>query len=110
MSAEVVWVPVLYRLGLLGVAGFVALYGLYAWRALRLSLSASGEAEFLALVVLAALVGQLLNGITSWTILDPGRYPMGLWLFAVLAAEACRRRTVDAAALPAANLEDRIVA
>jgi hypothetical protein len=110
MSADVVWVPVIYRLGLLGVAGFVALYGLYAWRALRLSRSASGDAEFLALVVLAALVGQLLNGVTSWTILDPARYPMGLWLFAVLAAEACRRRARGTAVMPVADEEDRVVA
>ena len=96
MSADVVWVPVLYRLGILGVVGFIAPYGLFGWRALRLSLAGSGEAEFLTLVVLATLVGQLLSGLTSWTILDPQRYPMGLWLFAILAAEACRRRA-DAA-------------
>ncbi len=105
MSADVVWVPVLYRLGLLGVAGFIILYGLYAWRALRLSLSGTDDAEFLALVVLAALVGQLLNGAVSWTILDPGRYPMGLWLFALLAAEACRRRAAHTAAAPVAHQE-----
>ena len=32
MSADVVWVPVLYRLGLLGVAGFIIAYGLFGWR------------------------------------------------------------------------------
>ncbi len=110
MSADVVWVPVLYRLGVLGVAGFIIAYGLFGWRALRLSLRGSGEAEFLALVILAALVGQLLNGMTSWTVLDPARYPMGLWLFALLAAETCRRRAVGTTAMSIADQESRIVA
>jgi O-antigen ligase len=110
MSADVVWVPVLYRLGIIGVAGFIAAYGLFAWRALRLSLTGRGEAEFLMLVILAALVGQFLNGLTSWTILDPQRYAMGLWLFALLAAEACRRRAEAAAASPLAEKEDGIAA
>jgi hypothetical protein len=108
MSADVVWVPVLYRLGLLGVAGFIIVYGLCGWRALRLSLRGSGDAEFLALVILAALVGQLLNGMTSWTVLDPARYPMGLWLFAVLAAETCRRRAVGTTEMSIADQEGRI--
>jgi O-antigen ligase len=103
MSADVVWVPVLYRLGVTGVVGFIAAYGLFGWRALRLSLAGRGEAEFLALVISAALVGQLLSGLTSWTILDPQRYPMGLWLFAILAAEACRRPADAGTAAPFAE-------
>jgi O-antigen ligase len=110
MSADVVWVPVLYRLGIIGVVGFIAAYGLFAWRALRLSLTGRGEAEFLTLVILAALVGQFLNGLTSWTILDPQRYAMGLWLFALLAAEACRRRAEAAAAVSVAEKEDGLAA
>ncbi len=92
MSADVDWLPMLYRFGLLGIAGYVILYGLFARRALLLSRSASGDAEFLSLVVLAALVAQFLVGMTSWTTSDPYRYPLGLWLFAVLTGEVCRRR------------------
>ena len=110
MSADVVWVPVLYRLGILGVVGFIAAYGLFGWRALRLTLAGRGDAEFLTLVVLATLVGQLLSGLTSWTILDPQRYPMGLWLFAMLAAEACRRRVDARAATPLAEEVDSVAA
>lgn len=92
MSADLVWVPVLYRLGLIGLAGVVALFAAAAWRALSLSITGDGEAEFLGLVFLGALVGVFLEGFVSWTVLNPARYPMGLWLFALLAAEACRRR------------------
>ena len=109
MSADVVWVPVLYRLGLLGVAALVLLYGLALWRALRLSRGGSGDEEFLALVILGTLVGQLLGGMTSWTILDPYRYPMGLWLFALLAAEVIRRRAGGDVAEPAPGNEASIV-
>lgn len=92
MSADLVWVPILYRMGLLGVVVVVLLYGAAGWRAFRMSLSGHGEAEFLALVVFGTLVGALLESLVSFSFLNDARYPMGLWLFALLAAEACRRR------------------
>jgi hypothetical protein len=103
MSADLMWVPVLYRLGLLGVAGLALLYGLSAWRAMRMGLSGWDDAEFLALVLVGALVGQFLEGMTSFTILYPTRYPMGLWLFALLAGEACRRRAERTAVMSVAT-------
>jgi O-antigen ligase len=92
MSADLVWLPVLYRLGLLGLALVAVLFAAFAWRALVLSISGDGDDEFLALVVVGTLAGVFLEGFVSWTFLNPARYPMGLWLFALLAAEACRRR------------------
>lgn len=102
MSADLVWVPLLYRLGLLGVALVVALFAAAVWRALRLSVSGAGEGEFLALVALGAIAGMFLDGFVSWTFLNPARYPLGLWLFALLAAEACRRRQEAVAELETA--------
>lgn len=110
MSADMVWVPVLYRLGLLGVVALVLLYGATGWRALHLSLSEGGEAEFLALVIFGALVGGLLESLTSFSFLNPRQYPMGFWLFALLAAEACRRRAERTLRSPAANDEEHAVA
>lgn len=92
MSSDLVWVPVLFRFGLIGVLLVALLYALMAWRALRLSLSGDGDAEFLALVLLGVVVGTFLEGFVSWTFLNPVRYPLGLWVFAFVAAEACRRR------------------
>ena len=110
MSADLVWVPVLYRLGLAGVATVLLLYVVSGWRALRMSLSGEGEAEFLAFVLLGALVGVLIESLTSFGFLSPTRYPMGFWLFAFLAAEACRRRAERALALPVTREEPHAVA
>jgi O-antigen ligase len=104
MSADLLWVPVLYRLGMLGIVVVAALFLAYGWRALSLSISGSGDAEMLALVFLGSLVGLFLEGFVSWTVLNPERYPLGLWLFAFAAAEACRRRQ-EAAELSAAPAE-----
>jgi hypothetical protein len=103
MSADLIWVPVLYRLGLVGLGIVVALFAAYAWRALALSISGRDEAELFGLILLGTIAGVFLEGFVSWTLLNPARYPMGLWLFALVAAEACRRRAEAAAALePAA--------
>jgi O-antigen ligase len=93
MSSDLVWVPVFYRFGLLGVALVVLLYATMGWRATRLGLSGDGDSEFLALILLGVVVGTFLEGFVSWTFLNPARYPMGFWLFALVAAEACRRRS-----------------
>jgi cell division protein FtsW (lipid II flippase) len=100
MSSDLVWVPVLFRFGLIGVLLIALLYALMAWRALRLSLTGDGDAEFLALVLLGVVVGTFLEGFVSWTFLNPVRYPLGFWVFAFVAAEACRRRAELAEAPP----------
>jgi O-antigen ligase len=107
MAADLIWVPVLYRLGLVGLALIAALFATYAWRALSLGVTGNGDAEFLGLVFLGTLVGVFLEGFVSWTLLNPERYPMGLWLFALVAAEACRRRheTETGALEPIADAE-----
>jgi len=92
MSSDLVWVPVLYRFGLAGVALVVLLYATMGWRAARLSLTGEDDAEFLGLILLGAVVGTFLESFVSWTFLNPARYPLGLWVFAFVAAEACRRR------------------
>ena len=100
MASDLVWVPWLYRLGLVGVALLVALYALAGWRMLDLAVTGADDAEFLALVLFGALVGSFLESAVSWTLLNPDRYAMGLWAFALVAAEACRRRAESVASLP----------
>jgi hypothetical protein len=92
MSPDLVWVPVYYRFGLIGVALVALLYATAGLRTLRLSLHGQGDAEFISLVLLGVVVGTFLEGFVSWTFLNPARFPMGLWVFAFVAAEACRRR------------------
>jgi O-antigen ligase len=96
MSSDLVWVPLLFRLGIAGVVLAALLYATAAWRALRMTLTSDGDAEFLSLVLLGVIVGTFLEGFVSWTFLNPVRYPMGLWVFALLAAEAWRSRTEKA--------------
>ena len=110
MRADLVWVPVLYRMGLIGVATVLLIYAVAGWRALRMSLSGEGDAEFLAIVLLGTVVGTLIEGMTAFGFLSPTRYPMGFWLFAFLAAEACRRRAERALALPVTREEPHAVA
>ena len=101
MASDLVWVPVLYRLGLLGVLLVVLLYAAAAWRSLGCALSGSGAAEFTALVLLGLIVGTFLESFVSWTFLNPVRTPMGLWVFALVVAEAYRRRSEAAEPTPA---------
>ncbi len=53
---------------------------------------------------------SLIESLTSFGFLSPTRYPMGFWLFAFLAAEACRRRAERALALPVTREEPHAVA
>jgi len=101
MSADLVWVPVLYRLGLLGVAAVAALFAAALWRAAALALrpppraaagAATAAADQLSLVLAALIAGLALEGFVSWTFLNPERTPLGFWWLALLVAEAARRR------------------
>lgn len=92
MTADLVWVIMLFRFGLAGAAVTVLLYATGCWRALRLSATGMGAAEVLGLILLAVITGSLLEGFVSWVFVNPDRYPLGLWAFALLSAEAQRRR------------------
>jgi hypothetical protein len=93
MTADLVWVIMLFRFGVVGAAVTALLYVAGSWRALRLSAMGTGAAEVLGLILLAVLIGSFLEGFVSWVFVNPDRYPLGLWAFALLAAEAQRRRT-----------------
>jgi len=92
MAPDLVWVPTVWNLGLLGVAGLVGLFVAFAWRATSLSLASEGDAAFLSTILLGVIVGVFLLGFQEWTILDPWHTPLALSFFALLAAERCRQR------------------
>ena len=102
ITPDIVWAQVLYNLGLVGGLLLVALYLCAGWRAFQMSISGHGDIEFLALILLAALVGAFLEGLVSWTFMNPSNYAMGFWVFALLAAEVSRRRAESASLLAAA--------
>ena len=92
MSPDLVWVPTIWNLGLLGVAGLAGLFIAFAWRATSMSLASEGDAAFLSAVLLGVIVGVFLLGFVEWTVLDPWHTPLALWFFALPAVERCRQR------------------
>ncbi len=92
MAADIMWVPVLWSLGLLGVAGMAALFAAFLWRAASLSLTSAGDAALLSTVFFGWIVAVVLLSLREWVIYDPWHTPLALSFFALLTAEACRRR------------------
>jgi hypothetical protein len=85
-SADTLWVPVVYRLGLVGVALFVAVFFAYLGRAALTALRCTGDCEYLGLVWLGVIAGTMMGTFVSWSVVNPNRFPLGLWPFAFLAA------------------------
>ena len=92
MAPDLVWVPTVWNLGLLGVVGLAGLFVAFAWRATSMSLTSEGDAAFLSIVLLGVIVGVFLLGFVEWTIFDPWHTPLALSFFALLTAERCRQR------------------
>lgn len=91
MAPDVVWVPTVWSLGLIGVACLACLFAVFALRAFKLSISSEGDAAFIAVTLLGVIVGAFLQGFVQWTILDPWHTPIALWFFALLVAERWRQ-------------------
>lgn len=85
-SADTLWVPVVYRLGLVGVVLFAAVFAAYIARAAVTALRSAEEYEYLSLVWLGVLAGTAMGTFVSWSVVNPNRLPLGLWPFAFLAA------------------------
>jgi len=92
MAPDLVWVPTVWNLGLLGVAGLAGVFMAFAWRATSMSLTSVGEAAFLSNVLLGVTVGVFLLGFVEWTVFDPWHTPLALSFLALLTAERCRQR------------------
>ncbi|MBN1631261.1 MAG: hypothetical protein JW990_15980 [Thermoleophilia bacterium] len=92
MAPDIVWVPTLWNLGLLGVALLAAMFIAFAWRATSMSLVSEGDAAFLSNTLLGVIVGVFMLGFVEWTIFDPWHTPLALSFFALLAAERHRQR------------------
>jgi len=89
-GADMAWILVVYRLGIAGVLVFVAMFIGFGARAFRLFMSGTGDREYLGLVFLAAIIASALLTGSSCGFMQPAVLPIGLWLFAFVAAEARR--------------------
>ena len=91
-TSDMAWVPILYRLGWLGIVMFAILLTGFALRSLSISLQSPEERRYLGLVYLVAIVLTIILSFVSWTFMEERIYAMGLWLLAFVAAEALRQR------------------
>jgi hypothetical protein len=89
-TADIAWVGILYKTGVVGIVLFVSLFILFGVRALRLYFSSSGQAEVMGLIFFCLIVATVLESINSWVFMDPRKYVLGLWFLAFLSAEASR--------------------
>ena len=91
-SADVGWIQVLYRLGLLGLTLLGGMFATSAVRAVRLALSDDPWWSEWGVTWLAALVGSMTAILASWSFLWPTQMPLAFWMLAFVAA--CRPTTV----------------
>ena len=91
MAPDLVWIPMLWNLGILGIVILAAIFFAYIWRAAGMSLRTRGDPAVLSLVLLGVIFATFFQGFVEWTIFDPWHTPCALWFFAILAAEYCRQ-------------------
>jgi len=88
--ADMVWIMVLFRTGIIGIAAFLGLFILFWLRTLRMYLQGSGETEFLGLVFALLIPAVLISSVVSFEFLYLEHCTLGLWYLAVVAAEINR--------------------
>ena len=89
-ASDMAWVPILYFFGYVGLALFGLLLMGFLARALSLSLKPPELRRELALAYFITLVLIAIMTLQEWTFMNPGAYPMGLWILALLTAETLR--------------------
>lgn len=89
-SSDMTWLPIMYRFGYVGLVLFGLLLAGFMARALSLSLKPPELRRELALTYFIFIALTVIMGFQTWTFMNPIVYPMGLWVFAFIAAEALR--------------------
>jgi hypothetical protein len=89
-SSDMAWLPIMYRFGFLGLVLFGLLLAGFLVRALSLSLRPPELRRELALAYFIALALTTIMAFENWVFMNPLVSPMGLWLFAFIAAETLR--------------------
>jgi hypothetical protein len=81
------WIAVLNRMGLLGVAVFLALFAAFTARAVWLMRRRDDPwAQDYGLLWFTFLVVTAIGSYIGWGFMDTTRYPMNLWFLAFVAA------------------------
>ena len=94
-TADITWVAVLYRYGLIGIVLFAAIFIVSGIRTLINYFQApySSEEEYWLMFFLV-LVGTAAESFVSWTIFDPRSYTLALWFLVFIAVRVGRTRSV----------------
>ena len=83
-TADMGWAEIVFRWGFIGLSLFILLYLSSFIKSFFLFLKTQGDVSLLALVLLLAIISQVIEGFTSFSIMSPGRFAFGLWYFAIL--------------------------
>ena len=89
-SSDMAWLPVMYRIGYIGLLLVGLLLAGFMARALWLSLKPPDARRDLCLCYFITIVLTVVMSFQMWTFMQPSFYPMGLWILAFVAAEALR--------------------
>lgn len=92
-TADITWVAVLYRYGLIGIVLFAAIFLIFGIRTLirYFKTTNSGEEEYWLMFFLV-IVGTVGESFFSWTILDPRNYTLALWFLVFITIRIGRTR------------------
>jgi hypothetical protein len=90
--ADVVWISILFHLGVVGVIGFAGLLFLGLLKSWQLFWRSFAEREFLGLVFFSYLLAVVVEGFFSSSFMYWIHYPLGLWYLAFLSVEANRNQ------------------
>lgn len=85
-TADMVWVGVIYRWGLVGLGIFVCLYLFTLFKSFIIFIKSESNLSNLALVLFLYTISQILESFVSWTFLSGHGITIGLWYFAVMTA------------------------
>jgi len=84
VTADMAWTEVVFRWGFLGLTIFMLLYVSSIMKAFFLFLKTDGITSQLALLLLLTIASQIVEGFTSFGIMSPSRFALGLWYFGIL--------------------------
>ncbi len=89
-TSDMTWVPIIYMLGIAGLVLFGLLLAGFMARSLSSLLRPPELRRELWLAYFITLALTVVMGFQMWTFMQPTDYPMGLWIFALIAVEALR--------------------
>lgn len=92
-SADMGWIQVFYRLGLLGLVLLCCVFAAYITRAVRLALDPDPWWGAWGLTWATALAGSVVAVLASWSFLWPEQLPLAFWMLAFVGACRPRRTT-----------------